>query len=122
MRDCQDLRSHTPMGVREPRRTAARELHPHRVLLLGVVTAMATIHVLCETSVSLGTSVIDGLIAWATILSAGTAFGAGLPAAMLLFDDTVRAKERADQINRGIGVGFIVGVFIGPLDTYCLRC
>lgn len=94
---------------------AAREFRPKQVLRLEVVTAIATIHVLCETSVSLGTAIVNGLLAWATFLGAGTALEAGLPAAMLLFDDKTRATDRADRVNRGLGVGFLIGVCVGLL-------
>jgi len=75
---------------------------------------IATIHVFCETSSSLGKAVINGLLAWATVLSGGTAFGAGVIAAMLALDMT-RPDIRADLINRGIGAGFVFGMAFGFL-------
>jgi hypothetical protein len=74
----------------------------------------AVIHILCEDDPSLETSIVNGLLAWATILGAGTAFGAGLLAALLALDAT-RADIRADLINRGMGIGFVVGTAVGFL-------
>jgi hypothetical protein len=74
----------------------------------------AAIHVFCETSSSFGTAVVNGLLAWATVLSGGTALGAGLIAALLALDST-RAEVRADLINRGIGFGFMLGAAVGFL-------
>ncbi len=75
---------------------------------------IATIHILCETTPSHGVAVVNGLVAWATFLSAGTAFGSGLPAAAQAFDST-RPDVRSDQINRGLGVGFLGGMGVGFL-------
>jgi hypothetical protein len=62
----------------------------------------------------LGTAVINGLLAWATVVSGGTALGGGLVAAMLALDMT-RPDVRADLINRGIGFGFMLGAAFGFL-------
>jgi len=78
------------------------------------MSAIATIRVFCETNSSLGTALVNGLLAWATILSGGTALGAGLIAALLALD-TTRADVRADLINRGIGAGFVFGAAGGFL-------
>lgn len=75
---------------------------------------LATIRVLCEDNPSLGTAVVNGLLAWATMLGGGTALGAGLPAALFALD-TTRAQVRADLINRGMGAGFIFGAAAGAL-------
>jgi hypothetical protein len=74
----------------------------------------AVIHILCEANPSLGTAVINGLLAWATVLGGATAFCSGLPAALFALD-TTPARVRADLINRGLGVGFRIGVLFGPL-------
>lgn len=74
----------------------------------------ATIHILCETNPSLRTAVVNGLLAWATVLGGGTALGGGLPAALMALDST-RADVRGDLINRGIGFGFILGAAAGFL-------
>ncbi len=74
----------------------------------------ATIHVLCETSPSLGTALVNGVLAWTTVLGGGTALGAGLPAALVALD-TTHADLRADLINRGMGVGFMLGMAFGAL-------
>jgi hypothetical protein len=78
------------------------------------MSTIATIHVFCETSSSFGTAVVNGLLAWATVLSGGTALGGGLIAALLALDMT-RSDVRADLINRGIGAGFIFGMAVGFL-------
>ena len=78
------------------------------------MSAIATIHVFCETSSSLGTAFVNGLLAWATLLGGGTAFGAGSMAALLALD-TTRAELRGDLINRGLGLGFVVGMALGLL-------
>jgi hypothetical protein len=72
----------------------------------------ATIHILCEDNPSLGTAVVNGLLAWATMLGGGTALGAGLLAAPMALDST-RADVRADLINRGMGAGFLMGMAAG---------
>jgi hypothetical protein len=77
----------------------------------------AVIHVFCETNPSLGTAVVNGLLGWATVLGACTAFFSGLPAALFARDATP-AHVRADLINRGMGIGFRVGMFAGPLTFF----
>ena len=78
------------------------------------MSVIATIHVFCESNSSLGTAVVNGLLAWATFLGGSTAFGAGVPAALFALDAT-RADVRADLINRGIGAGFMFGMAFGAL-------
>jgi hypothetical protein len=76
--------------------------------------SIAVIHILCEADPSLGTAVVNGLLAWGTILGASTAFFSGLPAA-LCARDTTPAHVRADPINRGTGIGFRIGMPFGLL-------
>ncbi len=83
-----------------------------RTVLNMLVTA--TIRILCEANPSLGTAVVNGLLAWATVLGGGTALGAGVPAALVALD-TTHADLRADLINRGVGVGFLIGMAFGVL-------
>jgi hypothetical protein len=78
------------------------------------MSTIATIHVLCEGNPSLGTAFVNGLLAWATLVGGGTAFGAGLMAALFALDST-RAELRADLINRGLGAGFALGMALGFL-------
>jgi hypothetical protein len=78
---------------------------------------IAIIRVLCETNPSLGTAMVNGLLAWGTVLGASTAFFSGLPAA-LFARDTTPAHVRADLINRGVGIGFRVGMLAGPLTLF----
>jgi hypothetical protein len=75
---------------------------------------IAIIRILCEVNPSLGTAVVNGLLAWGTVLGASTAFFSGLPAALLALDSTP-ADVRADLINRGLGIGFRIGMLAGPL-------
>jgi hypothetical protein len=78
------------------------------------MSAIATIRILCEANPSLGTAIVNGMLAWATILGGCTAFGAGLLAALMALD-TTRADVRADLINRGMGAGFLFGMAVGGL-------
>lgn len=78
------------------------------------MTAIATVHILCEAKPSLGTAVVNGVLAWATVLGGLTVFCSGLPAALLALDATP-ADVRADLINRGLGIGFRIGMPLGLL-------
>lgn len=92
----------------------AREFRPKRVIGWEVVSAIAAIHILCEANPSLGTSVVNGLLAGATALSAWTAFGTGLLAAMSMFIPANPAA-RTNAINMGLGWGFLIGMVTGLL-------
>jgi hypothetical protein len=72
----------------------------------------AVIRILCESNPSFATTVVNGLLAWATTLGGVTAFCSGLPAALVALD-TTPADVRADLINRGLGVGFRAGMIGG---------
>jgi hypothetical protein len=87
------------------------------VLGFGVVTAIAAIHVLCEANPSLGTSIVNGFLAWATVLGGFTALMSGLPAAIAVFVP-VSPAVRANAINLGVGRGFLVGMAAGPLTLF----
>lgn len=78
------------------------------------MSTIAVIRVLCEANPSLGTTIVNGLLARATVLGGATAFFSGLPAA-LFAQDAIPARLRADLINRGMGAGFRVGMLFGPL-------
>ena len=78
------------------------------------MSVTAVIRILCEADPSLGTAVVNGLLAWATALGGLTAFCSGLPAALFALDTTA-ANVRADMINRGLGVGFRLGMCGGVL-------
>jgi hypothetical protein len=84
--------------------------------LIGVLV-IATIHILCADDPSLGTAIVNGLLAWATVLGGVTAFCSGLPAALFALD-TTPAHVRADLINRGLGIGFRGGMLLGPLTFF----
>jgi len=81
------------------------------------MSVTATIRVFCEANPSLGSAVVNGLLAWGTVLGASTAFFSGLPAALFARDATP-AHVRADLINRGMGIGFRIGMFVGPLMCF----
>ncbi len=78
------------------------------------MSAIAVIRILCEANASLGSAIVNGLLAWATMLGGGTALGTGLLAALMALDRT-RADVRADLINRGMGFGFMFGAAAGLL-------
>jgi hypothetical protein len=78
------------------------------------MTAIAAIHVLCESNPSLGASVVNGLLAWATVLGGLTIFCSGLPAAVCLLVPG-RSETLTDRINRGLGYGFLLGMPAGLL-------
>jgi hypothetical protein len=77
----------------------------------------AVIRILCESNPSLGTTVVNGLLAWGGVLGAGAAFFSGLPAAVALFIPS-RPDTLARRINQGLGLGFLVGMIIGPLMLF----
>jgi hypothetical protein len=79
--------------------------------------ATAIIHVLCESDPSLGTAVVDGLLAWTGVLGGCTVFFSGLPAAVALFIPS-RPESLARRINRGLGIGVLWGVLLGPLTLF----
>jgi hypothetical protein len=74
----------------------------------------AAIRILCESSPSFATSIVNGLLAWATVLGGFTALGSGLPVAMFAFV-RVGAEERTDLITKGMGLGFLLGMSTGNL-------
>jgi hypothetical protein len=74
----------------------------------------AIIRVLCEANSSLGTAVVNGLLAWAGVLGGLTAFFSGLPAAVAVFVPG-RPEALSSRINRGLGQGFLVGMLFGVL-------
>ncbi len=78
------------------------------------MSTIATIHVLCEANPSLGTTVVNGLLAWAGVLGGCTVFCSGLPAAVAVFIPG-RPQALSRRINRWLGIGFLVGMLIGPL-------
>jgi uncharacterized membrane protein YgaE (UPF0421/DUF939 family) len=75
---------------------------------------MGAIRILCDTDPSFGTTVVNGLLAWISVLGGLTVFCSGLPAAVALFIPS-RPDSLERRINRGLGFGFVVGVFLGAL-------
>jgi hypothetical protein len=78
------------------------------------VFAPAVIRILCEANGSLGTAVVNGLLAWAGVLSGLTVFFSGLPAAVALVIPS-RPESLSRRINQGLGFGFLVGTGLGSL-------
>ncbi len=78
------------------------------------MSAIATIRVFCEGNPSLGTTVVNGLLAWAGVLGGFTVFFSGLPAAVALFIPG-RPQALSRRINRGLGIGFVIGMSLGLL-------
>jgi len=78
------------------------------------VTAIAIIRIFCEANPSLGTAVVNGLLAWAGVLGGCTVLFSGLPAAVALFIPD-RAKTLSKRLDRWLGVGFILGMSGGLL-------
>ncbi len=74
----------------------------------------ASIHILCEANPSLGTSIVNGLLAWAGVLGGCTVVFSGLPAAVALFIPS-RPDSLTRRINQGLGIGFVLGMAGGLL-------
>jgi hypothetical protein len=74
----------------------------------------AFIRILCETHPSLGTAIVNGLLAWAGLLGGCTVCFSGLPAAVALFVPS-RPSSVARRVNRGLGQGFLAEMFLGAL-------
>jgi hypothetical protein len=74
----------------------------------------ATIRILCEADNSLGSAIVNGLLAWAGFLGGCTVLFTGLPAAvaMILPD---RAETLSKRLDRWLAVGFILGMSGGLL-------
>ena len=81
------------------------------------MSAIAVIRILCETNPSLGTAVVNGLLAWGGVLGASTVFFSGLQAARALFIPS-RPRTLARRINQRLGVGFLAGMTLGPLTLF----
>jgi hypothetical protein len=77
----------------------------------------AAIRILCEAKPSLGTAVVNGLLAWAGVLGGLTVFFSGLPAAVALFIPS-RTAALSQRINRGLGRGFVLGMPCGALTFF----
>jgi hypothetical protein len=78
------------------------------------MSTIAAIHVFCQGNPSLGSAVVDGLLAWAAFLGASTAFWSALPAAVALFIPS-RPDSLSQRIDRGLGQGLLVGTLFGAL-------
>lgn len=81
------------------------------------MSAPAVIRLLCETNPSLGTSIVNGLLAWATVFGGCTMFCSGLPAAVAVFIPG-RPDALSRRINRGLGYGFVIGMPLGLLTLF----
>jgi hypothetical protein len=78
------------------------------------MSTIAAIHVFCQGNPSLGSAVVDGLLAWAAFLGASTAFWSALPAAVALFIPS-RPDSLSQRIDRELGQGLLVGTLFGAL-------
>ncbi len=81
------------------------------------MSAIAAIRILCEANPSLGTAIVNGLLAWAGVLGGFTVFFSGLPAAVALFVPS-RHTSLARRIDQGLGRGFVFGMLLGPLTLF----
>jgi hypothetical protein len=81
------------------------------------VRVAAVIHLLCQTNPSFATTVVNGLLASATVLAGCIAFLSGLPAAMSLFV-AATPEMRTDAISKGMGIGFMWGIPLGTLTLF----
>jgi hypothetical protein len=81
------------------------------------MSTIATIRILCGANPSLGTAVVNGLLAWAGVLGGCTVVFSGLPAAVALLIPS-RPDALSRRINRGLGQGFVFGVLLGPLTLF----
>ena len=81
------------------------------------MSTIAIIRILCEVNPSLGTAVVNGLLAWAGVLGGCTVFFSGLPAAVALLVPS-RPDSLVRRINRGLGWGFAFGMLLGPLTLF----
>jgi hypothetical protein len=73
------------------------------------------IRIFCEgVNPSLGTAVVNGLLAWAGLLGGCTVLFSGAPAAIALFVPS-KPASLARRINRGLGQGFLIGMPFGAL-------
>jgi hypothetical protein len=68
----------------------------------------AIIRIFCEADPSLGTAVVNGVLAWTSVLGGLTVFFSGLPAAVALFIPS-KPETLARRVNRGLGQAFSSG-------------
>jgi hypothetical protein len=101
----------------EPTGSVKSSVPSQALRTVGGMNFQATIRILCEANPSLGTSVVNGLLAWAGVLGGFTVFFSGLPAAVALFVPS-RSASLARRINRGLGIGFFVGMLLGFLMLF----
>lgn len=78
---------------------------------------IAVIRFFCQANPTFATSVVNGLLASATVLGGFIALLSGLPAALALFVP-VKPEARADAINKGAGCGFLVGMVFALLTLF----
>jgi hypothetical protein len=81
------------------------------------MSAIAVIRILCEVNPSLGTAVVNGLLAWVGVLGGCSVLFSGLPATVALFIPS-RPAALTRRINRGLGQGLLVGLLLGPLTLF----
>ena len=89
-----------------------------------IATALAMVLGLSVTRLLLGFATVFRIrhkaamdwvpLAWAGVLGGCTVFCSGLPAAVAVFIPG-RPQALSRRINRWLGIGFLVGMLIGPL-------
>ncbi len=77
----------------------------------------AVIHLLCQTNPSFATTVVNGLLAAATVMGGCVASVSGLLAAISLFPP-VKPWRRTNAISMGMGYGFMLGMIAGLLTLF----
>jgi len=94
---------------------AHRRISSQALRTVDRMFVIATIRILCEGSnPSLGTAVVNGLLAWAGFLGGCTVLCSGAPAAVALFI-TSRPDSLSRRITQGLGYGFLAGMAGGLL-------
>jgi hypothetical protein len=84
------------------------------------VLIFATIRILCEADTSLGSAIVNGLLAWAAILGGSTVLFTGLPAALAMFIPD-RADTPLEAAQPLAGNRLHPGYGRRPLDVLCLH-
>ena len=82
-------------------------------MVVGMIV-IAVIRILCEDNSSLGTAVVNGLLAWATVLGGfhGACSTAGGRRRVL---SPAGRGALSRRIDRWLGIGFLVGMPLGLL-------
>jgi hypothetical protein len=104
-------------GPKDSDQVVSRRVSSQSPRTVLYMSAIATLRVMCDTSPSIGTAIVNGLLAWAAALGGFTVLFSGMPAAVALFIPS-RPETLARRINRGLGQGVVLGVMLGPLMLF----